>query len=363
MTPATRDAVRVERLTLHAADGYPLAARRYHAATPPRAHLVVGGATAVPQGFYKRFARHAASRGFDVLTLDYRGIGQSAPSTLKGFRMDYLDWGRLDLAAGVAAMRQPGVPLYLVGHSYGGHALGLLPDPGQVRAASGLPTFHAARIPDVATARHAVAVDENRLGFPPTLWEGVDEANKRPHCVEGKQHYAQRWFIGTHGDIGGGEGSPLSAAPLKWIAEGAADCGLRFYGSYARVVEHWQRFAEELQRIGYPLDNARAIGAITDNPEITPNDLVRYDCAVVDLGLPIGDAPLSRVRLPAGRYACLQHQAPYNQVFAAYRTLAVAWPESSGERFVPQGGYELYRQPPWSGNATQCLDIALGLEG
>jgi len=138
---------------------------------------------------------------------------------------------------------------------------------------------------------------------------------------------------------------------------------MRFYGSYARVVEHWQRFAEELQRIGYPLDNARAIGAITDNPEITPNDLVRYDCAVVDLGLPIGDAPLSRVRLPAGRYACLQHHAPYNQVFAAYRTLAVAWPESSGERFVPQGGYELYRQPPWSGNATQCLDIALGLEG
>ena len=84
----------------------------------------------------------------------------------------------------------------------------------------------------VLSARHAVAVDENRLGFPPTLWEGVDEANKRPHCVEGKRHYAQRWFIGTHGDVGGGEGSPLSAAPLKWIAEGAAECGLRFYGTY-----------------------------------------------------------------------------------------------------------------------------------
>ena len=84
----------------------------------------------------------------------------------------------------------------------------------------------------VLSARHAVAVDENRLGFPPTLWEGVDEANKREHCTDGRQRYAQRWFIGTHGDIGGGEGSPLSAAPLKWIAEGAADCGLRFYGSY-----------------------------------------------------------------------------------------------------------------------------------
>lgn len=134
-TDASNQAVRTERLILNAADGYPLVAHRYHSPTPPQAHLVVGGATAVPQGFYKRFAEHAARRGFDVLTLDYRGIGQSAPSTLKGFRMDYLDWGRLDLAAAVTAMREPGVPLYLVGHSYGGHALGLLPDPDAVDGA------------------------------------------------------------------------------------------------------------------------------------------------------------------------------------------------------------------------------------
>ena len=134
-TDHSNQAVRTERLALTAADGYPLVAHRYHSPTPPQAHLVVGGATAVPQGFYKRFAEHAARRGFDVLTLDYRGIGQSAPSTLKGFRMDYLDWGRLDLAAAVSAMRRPGVPLYLVGHSYGGHALGLLPDPNAVDGA------------------------------------------------------------------------------------------------------------------------------------------------------------------------------------------------------------------------------------
>ena len=94
--------------------------------------------------------------------------------------------------------------------------------------------FHDMKIGDnVLAARHAVAIDEKRLGFPPTLWEGVDEANQRSHC-KGRICYQQRWFVGTHGDIGGGEGSPLSAAPLKWVAEGAAECGLRFYGTYGQ---------------------------------------------------------------------------------------------------------------------------------
>lgn len=125
----------VEALTLTAADGTRLAARRYRSPTPARAHIVVGSATAVPQGFYKRFAEHAAGRGFDVLTLDYRGIGASAPASLKGFRMNYLDWGQQDLAAAVEHMRHPDRPLYLVGHSYGGHALGLLPQPDAVHGA------------------------------------------------------------------------------------------------------------------------------------------------------------------------------------------------------------------------------------
>ena len=41
--------------------------------------------------------------------------------------MDYLDWARLDLAAAVDAVPQDGLPLVMVGHSYGGHAFGLRP--------------------------------------------------------------------------------------------------------------------------------------------------------------------------------------------------------------------------------------------
>lgn len=113
---------------LIAADGYRLSALRYPATMPARGRLVVAGATGVPQGFYRRFARYAAAHGFDTMTLDYRGIGRSKPATLKGFEMSYLDWARLDLAAAVEAMADDTQPLYLVGHSYGGHAIGLLPN-------------------------------------------------------------------------------------------------------------------------------------------------------------------------------------------------------------------------------------------
>lgn len=122
-----------ESFTLRAADGYELAATRYPASGSLRARLVVAGATGVPQRFYRRFAVFAASRGVDTLTLDYRGIGGSAPHTLRGFRMDYLDWARLDLAAAVESARGD-APLWMVGHSFGGHAFGLLPNHGEVRA-------------------------------------------------------------------------------------------------------------------------------------------------------------------------------------------------------------------------------------
>lgn len=117
-----------EPLQIIAADGYRLGARHYPPSGQPKGRLIVAGATGVPQRFYGHFAGFAASQGFAVWTLDYRGVGLSRPPSLRGFRMDYLDWARLDLAAlldHVAA--QDGGPISMVGHSYGGHAFGLLP--------------------------------------------------------------------------------------------------------------------------------------------------------------------------------------------------------------------------------------------
>lgn len=119
-------------LRLITADGTAIASTVYAAGGPD--WIVVGGATAVPRGFYRRFAEHAQSRGVNVLTLDYRGIGGSRPQRLRGYMPDYADWARQDLAAAVAHAAARG-PTYLVGHSYGGHAIGLLPQPQSLRAA------------------------------------------------------------------------------------------------------------------------------------------------------------------------------------------------------------------------------------
>ncbi len=118
--------ISAEPQTITAADGYPLATTRYTASTPARATIIVAGATGVAQRFYRRFAEYAARDGYDVVTLDYRGLGASAPADLRRFDMEYEDWARLDLEAVIGATRDDR-PLYIVGHSYGGVAFGLIP--------------------------------------------------------------------------------------------------------------------------------------------------------------------------------------------------------------------------------------------
>ena len=70
------------------------------------------------------------------MTFDYRGIGGSRPASLRGFECRMRDWAALDLSAAVDfAAREAASPLLYVGHSYGGQALGLLPNNGKVERA------------------------------------------------------------------------------------------------------------------------------------------------------------------------------------------------------------------------------------
>jgi hypothetical protein len=73
----------------------------------------------------------------------------------------------------------------------------------------------------VRNAFHALAIDERRAPFKPTLW--VKQADAKQQTLE------QVWFAGVHCDVGGGYRDPeLSEIPLLWMAEKAHACGLAF---------------------------------------------------------------------------------------------------------------------------------------
>ncbi len=80
-------------------------------------------------------------------------------------------------------------------------------------------SFHDTKLSNnVKNARHAVAIDEKRASFSPTLWTN---ANKR------KSEVKQLWFIGVHSNVGGGyPDKGLSDIALEWMMKESTDLGL-----------------------------------------------------------------------------------------------------------------------------------------
>ena len=74
----------------------------------------------------------------------------------------------------------------------------------------------------VASARHAVAVDERRKFFEPSLWSNLATLNTSPAAAGQVAPYQQSWFIGDHAIIGGSaQTDALSRIPMEWVVQGA----------------------------------------------------------------------------------------------------------------------------------------------
>ena len=105
-------------------------------------------------------------------------------------------------------------------------ALGIPDDKGVLRFLLGDPKKHGFKDTElganVTCARHALAMDERRQDFTPTLWTKWAEG----------QDVEQRWFAGVHGDVGGSYADcGLGDLTLDWmLTEAQANgLGLRAY--------------------------------------------------------------------------------------------------------------------------------------
>jgi uncharacterized protein (DUF2235 family) len=78
---------------------------------------------------------------------------------------------------------------------------------------------------------HALAIDENRADFDATLLSVYHQNNSLKPYESPRPLSAveQRWFVGAHGDVGGGSYNDLLAQiPLKWLLLKASSHGLTF---------------------------------------------------------------------------------------------------------------------------------------
>ena len=97
---------------------------------------------------------------------------------------------------------------------------------------------------DVLNAYQALAIDERRVEFPPTVWTSSPAPG---------QTMEQVWFAGFHNDVGGGcAETGLSDIALSWMMNRAKALGLEF------ADQAWSRYGV--------LDPKHALDAVVPQP-------------------------------------------------------------------------------------------------
>jgi uncharacterized protein (DUF2235 family) len=124
----------------------------------------------------------------------------------------------------------------------------------------------------VKYAYHALAIDERRAPFRPTLWD----CKPKPG-----QTLEQVWFCGVHSDIGGGyEHAGLSDIALEWMLRKAEGTGLALDAAVLKalplspdpLMKPMNESRDGIYRLNRPYD--RPVGAPTpDSRNVGPNGL------------------------------------------------------------------------------------------
>jgi predicted alpha/beta hydrolase len=118
----------MEKMSFTAADGYVLKGLWIVPVAAHQGTIILNSATGVKKEYYVRFAQYLVQNGYRVLLYDYRGIGESAPASLKGFKASMHQWGTLDMNAALnyVVKEKSTENVIWIGHSVGAQMMGLL---------------------------------------------------------------------------------------------------------------------------------------------------------------------------------------------------------------------------------------------
>lgn len=129
----------------------------------------------------------------------------------------------------------------------------------------------------VRRARHAVAIDERRRAYEPTLWTNLPSRNREemglgpgddPLAPGLDPPYRQDWFPGDHGAVGGGSREKgLSSLACEWVAQGAQEAGLAFKPDVLAAIRGAQDPRGALETLDRTLISGLLARADRDGPD------------------------------------------------------------------------------------------------
>jgi len=96
----------------------------------PKGVIQFHAGTVIRKEFYLKFGHFLCAQGYVVILFDYRGVGESRPASLRGYKAGISDWGSKDASAILKwiCTRYPQLHISLMAHSMGGQILGLMPE-------------------------------------------------------------------------------------------------------------------------------------------------------------------------------------------------------------------------------------------
>lgn len=117
----------MKELILNTSEQISLSAKVFEPATSNKKLVLINSATGVKQQIYFSFAKYLAEHGFVVITYDYRGIGESKPTKMKGFDSSMRIWGTVDFKTLTDFIQKdyPEYTKFCLGHSVGALILGM----------------------------------------------------------------------------------------------------------------------------------------------------------------------------------------------------------------------------------------------
>ncbi|MBX8574830.1 serine aminopeptidase domain-containing protein [Pseudomonas cichorii] len=127
------------RTTTHSitcTNGHSVEVTTHTGAGPVKAVVQINPATGVTERMYLPFAQYLVANGFTVITYNYRGVSRKGPHP-KTVQAGFVSWADNDVEAVThwVSGQYSGVPHLAVGHSFGGHAIGLCESSSKLSAA------------------------------------------------------------------------------------------------------------------------------------------------------------------------------------------------------------------------------------